>query len=98
MRATKKNKQKKHRRKKFFLFREMNFFSECFFNLPKLNGFFSKIGNNSMGTLARKKHMFFLVMRCLNLNREKKHSGLRPLKLRRLYTPTTPKTATFVQL
>ena len=31
--------------------------------------FFSKIGNNSMRALGWNKHMFFLVMRGLNLMR-----------------------------
>ena len=47
----------------------------CFFS--KINRVFSEIGNNSMRALGRKKHMFSLVMRGLNLmlaliqNREK---------------------------
>ena len=58
------------------------FFSECFFLSTKIKGFFSKIGNNSMRAPGRKKLIFFLVMRGLNLmralilNREKKPSGL----------------------
>ena len=40
-----------------------------FFYLSKLTGFFSEIGNNVMRALGRRKHMFFLVTRGLNLMR-----------------------------
>ena len=40
-----------------------------FFLSPEINCFFSEISNNLMRALGRKKHMFFLVMRGLNLMR-----------------------------
>ena len=58
-------------------------FFEMFFYLQKLTTCFSSENRQqSDAHLGRKKHMFFLVMCCLNLmralilNREKKHSGL----------------------
>ena len=69
MRATKKNKQKKHTvAGKKFLFAEMNlFFSECFFYLPKLNVFFRKSAAIQCARWADKKHIF--LMRGLSLMR-----------------------------
>ena len=53
----------------FFISRnELVFFRNLFF-ISRNWQFFSEIGNNLMRALGRKKHMFFLVMRGLNLMR-----------------------------
>ena len=55
MRATKKKQQKKHRWKNVFLSPEINlFFFGMFFYLPKLTGFFSEIGKNTMRARQKK--------------------------------------------
>ena len=69
MRATEKNKQKKHNWKNIFYLSKLTcFFFGMFFYLQKLPVacFFSEIGNNIMHALGRKK-CFFLVMHGLNL-------------------------------
>ena len=59
MRATKKQAEK-NIAGIFFLFPEMNlFFFRNVFLSTKIKCFFSKIGNNLMQALGRKKHMFF---------------------------------------
>ena len=82
MRATKKNKQIKNIAGKYFLSPEINLSFRNVFLSPEIDCF-SEICNNLMRALGRKKHMFFLVLRGLNLmralieNRDKKHSGLK---------------------
>ena len=81
MRATKKtNKIKTWLKKSFFYPLKWTCFFDMFFYLPKLTGFFSKIGNN-LRALGRKKHMVFGNTRpkCnarAHLKPRKKHSGL----------------------
>ena len=58
------------------------FFSKCFFLSPEIDYLFSKIGNNLMRALGRKKtHVFFGNARPksnarAHLKQRKKHSGL----------------------
>ena len=72
MRATEKTSKKNIANKIFVISQnELGFFFEkkIFFLSPESDSFFSEIGNNLMHALGRKKHMFFLVMRGLNLMR-----------------------------
>ena len=69
MRAAKKRSKKNIAGKIFFIFRnELGFFRNVFLS-TEIDWFFSEIGSNLMRALGRKKHMFFLVMRGLNLMR-----------------------------
>ena len=86
MRATK-NTSKKNIAGKKFLFPEMNlFFFGIFFLSTKIKCFFSKIGNNSMRALGRKKTCFFFgnarpkSNARAHLKQRKKHSGLKVLE------------------
>ena len=70
MRATGKNKQKKHSWENIFYLPKWTwFFFGMFFLTPEIDCFISEIGNNLMRAQGRKKHMFFFVMRGSNLMR-----------------------------